>query len=106
MIMEFISTHAFWQTKDNNKSEKNKKENQELTQELGTKILELLQWNKETTTLLIQYHIEDWEFRNNNILLPKYEAHKQAVETFYRYKSCGYIDEWNCIREDLKQAIE
>ena len=108
-ITEFIKALNIkmpFQTKDNNISEKNREENKKLTQEIAIRIMNLLKWNEETTTLLLQYHLQDWEYRNNNVLIPKQQAHKQAVETFYRYKSCGYIDEWNNIREDLKPYIE
>ena len=93
------------QTLDNNVSEENKKENQLLTQELAIRAMNLLKWNEETTTLLIQHHIQDWEYRNNNVLMPKEQTKKEAIETFYRYKESGFIDEWNNIREDLKQYI-
>jgi hypothetical protein len=107
-ITEFIkalNTKMPFQTKDNNISEKNKEENKKLTQEIGIKIISLLKWNEDITVLQIMYHIQDWEFRNNAILMPKEQAKKEAIKTFYRYKSCGYIDEWNNIREDLVSYI-
>ena len=105
-IIQGISTKMPFQTKDNSISEENKEQNKKLTQELGIRIINLLKWNEDMSILQIMYHIQDWEYRNNNAIISKQQARKQATETFYRYKSCGYITEWNKIREDLKKYIE
>ena len=105
-IMEFINTHCLWQTKDNNRSKENKKQNEELTKELAIKTMQIMALNEFKTKILIKHHIIDWEYKNNNRLVPELEAQKEANRTFNDYKSCGYINKWNNVREDLIKYLQ
>ena len=93
------------QTLDNNFSEENKRENEQLTQELAIRTMNLMALNEFKTKTRIKYHIIDWEYQNNKKFIPSIQAEKEADITFKRYKSLGYINVWNNFRDDLAQYI-
>lgn len=93
------------QTLDNNFSAENRQENEQLTQELAIRMMNLMAFNEFKTKTLIKYHIIDWEYQNNKKFIPEFEAKKEADITFQRYKSLGYINVWNNFRDDLAQYI-
>ena len=100
-----LKVHLPWQNMDNNFSKDNKQQNEALTTSLTLRTMSLMQWNEFKIKTQIKYHIIDWEYANNNKLIPELEAKKEAEETFKKYKELGYIDEWNNLREDLVQYI-
>lgn len=95
----------FWQTQDNNKSRANKKENILLTKELAARIDTLMEWNEFKSKTILKNHIVDWTYQKEKVLIPDAVAKRGAEDAFLRYKSCGFIDEWNNIREDLIEYL-
>ena len=95
----------FWQTMDNNRSRKNKMENLQLTQELIQRIDELMRFNEFKSKTILKNHIVDWAYTNQKVFVTDAQAKCSAEDAFLRYKSCGFIDEWNNIREDLIEYL-
>ena len=94
------------QTMDNNISNQNKIENQQLTQDLAIRIMSIMAFNEFKLTTLIEHHIIDWEFLNNNRFISKKTAEIEAKKTFDEYKKSGFIDAWNNMREDLLECLQ
>ena len=93
------------QTQDNNISEKNRIQNIKLTHEFFDRIDNLLSWNEFKTKTILKQHIVDFTYQKEGVLVPELIAKKSAEDAFIRYKSCGFVDEWNNIREDLLEYL-
>lgn len=94
-----------WQTMDNNKSWKNKKENLKISQELADRGLQLMDLNLFKTKTIIKNHIVDWSYENCGEFIPNERAEVMTKYAIEQYRSCGFIDEWNNIREDLLEFL-